>query len=228
MRSKAVLFDVGGPIDTEIEHERRDDARLRDSVLAQGIAVDDAAYAAACRWAVESFAPNAYQAIVWRLCGADAAIAERAWRAFLAGRPDSVIQLREGIPDLLSTLAGRGVMLGLAANQPHSAIAQLGRIGLAGLFRYREVSGTTGFHKPDPRVFIHACEALGVAPASCLMVGDRIDNDIAPARMLGMATVRFVTGRHAAQRPRSWLEVPDYEVDSVAALARALDELLAK
>jgi len=76
-------------------------------------------------------------------------------------------------------------------------------------------------------VFIHACEALSVEPASCVMVGDRIDNDIAPARMLGMATTRFVTGRHAAQRPRSWLEVPDYDVGSVAELARALDELLA-
>ena len=30
------------------------------------------------------------------------------------------------------------------------------------------------------------------------MVGDRIDNDIAPAITLGMRTVLFRTGRHAA------------------------------
>ena len=35
------------------------------------------------------------------------------------------------------------------------------------------------------------------------MVGDRIDNDIAPATTLGMRTVLFRTGRHAAQQPRS-------------------------
>ena len=227
MRLTAVLFDVGGPIDTEIEREGRIDADILRCVRAEGIAVDDAAWAEAGRRAVESFAPNAYQAIVWRLCGENRETAGRVWRTFMANRRErGVFQLRDGIRDLLSSLAGRGLLLGLAANQPHSAIEVLREAGLAGLFRYREVSGTTGLYKPDPRVFIHACEALSVEPASCVMVGDRIDNDIAPARMLGMATIRFVTGRHAAQRPRSWLEVPDYNVSSVAELARALDELL--
>jgi ribonucleotide monophosphatase NagD (HAD superfamily) len=44
------------------------------------------------------------------------------------------------------------------------------------------------------------------------MVGDRIDNDIAPACSLGMRTVLSRTGRHIAQQPRCAAEVPDAEV----------------
>ena len=59
------------------------------------------------------------------------------------------------------------------------------------------------------------------------MVGDRIDNDIAPARLLGMRAVLYRTGRHISQQPRSLEEVPNVEVRDVPGLAAALDSLLA-
>jgi putative hydrolase of the HAD superfamily len=101
----------------------------------------------------------------------------------------------------------------------------LERAGLAKFFAYRGAAGT-GLRKPDPRVFLHACTALTVIPARCIMVGDRIDNDIAPARLLGMATVLVRTGRHADQQPRSWMEIPDEIVRDVPGLAQVLDRLL--
>jgi FMN phosphatase YigB (HAD superfamily) len=58
------------------------------------------------------------------------------------------------------------------------------------------------------------------------MVGDRIDNDIAPARMLGRRTVLFRTGRHIAQQPRCVDEVPDVEVSDVHESREALEGLL--
>jgi len=58
------------------------------------------------------------------------------------------------------------------------------------------------------------------------MVGDRIDNDITPARTLGMRTVLFRTGRHAAQQPRAWDEVPDADVRSVGELRSALEAIV--
>lgn len=229
MRRQAILFDVGGPIDTEIAFERAIDADLRAALAAEGVAVDDAAYAAAGRAAVASFAPNAYQAILWSLCRQDRKRAERAWSrvaAAVAGRPRP-FQLRPGIDLLLADLAGRGIRLGLAANQPASILADLEATGIARFFDDLPVSGTIGLRKPDPRLFLRACAALSVEPDACVMVGDRIDNDIAPARLLGMAAIRFRTGRHAGQRPRSWLEVPEAEVEDVSSLASALDRLLA-
>ncbi len=63
MTTRAVLFDVGGPIDTEMLRERVIDAHIRAAVEHEGITVTDADYAAASDWAVASFAPNAYSTI---------------------------------------------------------------------------------------------------------------------------------------------------------------------
>jgi putative hydrolase of the HAD superfamily len=223
---RAVLFDVGGPLNTEVVHERMMDERIRAALVAEGLVVDDASYEQACRWAVDSFAPNAYAAVVWRLTGQDAEVAQRVYdRVFRSSGREYVFELREGIPELLRELQSRGVRLGLAANQPRATVARLDALGIGRYFSHREVSGVHGYAKPDVRLFLRCCEDLGVAPEECVMVGDRIDNDIAPARLLGMRTVLFRAGRHAAQQPRSWEELPDAEVRSVAELSLALGRL---
>jgi FMN phosphatase YigB (HAD superfamily) len=102
---------------------------------------------------------------------------------------------------------------------------RLKRAGIGDLLAYQGLSGETGFRKPDPRAFISAAEALGVAPAECIMVGDRIDNDIAPAKALGMATILFKTGRHRRQQPRSSAEAPDAEVRDVRELEAAISRM---
>lgn len=230
-RFQAVLFDVGGPIDLEIEHERLTDLDIRTALVEQGVVVTDEEYAAASRWAVESFAPNAYAAIIWRLAGGDADIATRAlaWvreRSPLRSETRGGLELRPGIDRIINRLSASGLKLGLAANQPARVIADLDRLGIGRFFSHREVSEHHGFHKPDVRLFLRACEDLGVDPRQCIMVGDRIDNDIVPARVLGMGTVLFRTGRHIDQQPRSWDEVPDCEVWDVEQLGAALDEFL--
>jgi putative hydrolase of the HAD superfamily len=223
---RAVLFDVGGPLDREIEHERLIDADILTGFAAAGRPLSRTAYAAACRHAVHSFAWNTYQAIVWRLCEGDPALAERVYAAVVTrSHARDLFEPRPGMAELLAELRARGLKLGLAANQPAAALARLDRHGMGSFFDHREVSATLGLHKPDPRLFLAACAALDVPPAACLMVGDRIDNDIAPARALGMATVLFRTGRHRRQQPRTWLERPDAEVRDTAGLRAALRAL---
>ncbi|HEX5480112.1 MAG TPA: HAD family hydrolase [Dehalococcoidia bacterium] len=225
------MFDVGGPLDTEIIYEQLVDQHLRAALAAEGVALSDDEYADANRWAVEAFAPNAYTAIIWRLSGGDAELSRRAYARVAARGSERQgarggFELRPGIAELLADLHGRGVPLGLVANQPADALDRMEAAGIARYFAHRDVSGTHGFRKPDVRVFLHASEHLGVAPEQCIVVGDRIDNDIAPARVLGMRAVLFRTGRHRAQQPRSWEEVPDVEVSTVAELGAALGGLL--
>lgn len=43
--------------------------------------------------------------------------------------------------------------------------------------------------KPDPAIFSHALQRLGVTPAEAAMVGDDYEKDIAPAAKLGLRTV---------------------------------------
>jgi HAD superfamily hydrolase (TIGR01509 family) len=228
---KAVLFDVGGPLDLEIEHERLIDIDIRAALARQGVAVTDEAYTAACRYAVDSFAPSAYAAINWRLAGGDPSIAAAAYayvreRSPLRAEMRGGLELRPGIDRVINRVSASGLKLGLAANQPARIIADLDGHGIGRFFSHREVFGHHGYLKPDVRLFLRACEDLGVEPGECIMVGDRIDNDIFPAKVLGMTAVLFRTGRHIEQQPRSWEEVPDREVWDVDELATALDALI--
>ena len=53
-----------------------------------------------------------------------------------------------------------------------------------------------GFSKPDPEVFRWLAARLqprGVPPANALMVGDRQDNDIEPARQVGWQTWKLTS-----------------------------------
>ncbi|HEX3531844.1 MAG TPA: HAD family hydrolase [Thermoanaerobaculia bacterium] len=222
MMRDTVLFDVGGPIDLEIEGERRVDAAIQKSLVAEGFPGTEAMLAEASRQAVESFAPNAYHAMVWQLCARDLKAAYSVWAGVEALLEEERVPLepREGIEDLLENLVRQGVRLGLVANQPADTLER------AGLAKYFTYYGMAGLRKPNPCAFLHACTALASIPPGCIMVGDRIDNDIAPARLLGMTTVQMRTGRHADQQPRSWLEVPHEIVRDVPDLAQALDRLL--
>ncbi len=230
---RGVLFDVGGPIDTEVLHEQLMDTHIREALVDEGISVDDAGYEAANAWAVASYAPNAYATIIWRLAGGDARRAERAYAAVVARGEErrlarGGIELREGIAGLIEQLHARGFVLGLAANQPAEAIADLDAFGIGRFFAHREVTGIHGLRKPDVRLFLRACDDLGYEPQECLMVGDRIDNDIAPARQLGMRTILFRSGRHSSQLPRSWNETPDAEVIDVEGLEAAIRRIAAE
>lgn len=56
--------------------------------------------------------------------------------------------------------------------------------------------------KPDPAFFERVVEAVGVAPAKIAYVGDRIDNDVAPAIAAGMTAV------HIKRGPWGYLQQP--------------------
>jgi HAD superfamily hydrolase (TIGR01549 family) len=224
---RAVLFDVGGPIAMELEHERAIDADIRSLFAEQRMPISDEQYAAAWREAIDEFAPNAYSAVIYKLAAGDEEIAPSVWREMSRRSHErGSFELRPGIPELLAESASRGLKLGLAANQPAEVIGRLEAHGIAKYFASTDVSGHHGFHKPDVRLFLHACEALGVEPAECIMVGDRIDCDIVPARQLGMRTVRLRTGRHATQEPRTEDERPEVEVTDVAGMREAILRML--
>jgi putative hydrolase of the HAD superfamily len=84
----------------------------------------------------------------------------------------------------------------------------------------------TGLRKPDARAFTSACEALGAIPAEAILVGDRIDVDIAPAKACGWVAIQFLGGRHRRQRPRTAAETPDAVVTDVHELEAAILAML--
>jgi putative hydrolase of the HAD superfamily len=50
-------------------------------------------------------------------------------------------------------------------------------------------SAVLGLRKPDPRIFVHACEQLGVTPSEAVFLDD-IGANLKAARALGMTTIK--------------------------------------
>lgn len=199
---RAVVFDIGGAVDLEFAWEMALDGAVASACGMEGIRIDPAMVEEASEQAVAAFAPDVVRHMIETLCGGEPATVSRVARRVeaMTGQLDA-FQIRPGIEDLLRRLKVRG--LALAAIEPRWE--RLERAGLAALF------------VRDP----------GVSPAECILVGDRIDADIAPAKEAGMATIQFRSGRWRRQRPRSAAETPDAIVTDVTELEAAILNLLA-
>ncbi|MFT3785680.1 MAG: HAD family hydrolase [Tepidisphaeraceae bacterium] len=123
-----------------------------------------------------------------------------------------------GAGDVLRALAPR-YRLGIIANQSLGTWERLCGHGWGELISVCVGSAEAGVMKPDPAIFQLALRKAGCEPSEAVMVGDRIDNDVAPARKLGMATIHVRQGGSGRQRPRAADETPDAVVDSIADVA---------
>jgi len=57
------------------------------------------------------------------------------------------------------------------------------------LFEHVVESSKLGWRKPDPRIYRHACDLLGVEPERCVYLDD-LGINLKPARALGMRTIK--------------------------------------
>jgi putative hydrolase of the HAD superfamily len=57
------------------------------------------------------------------------------------------------------------------------------------LFEHVFESSKLGWRKPDPRIYRHACDQLGVAPEQCIYLDD-LGINLKPARAMGMRTIK--------------------------------------
>ncbi len=57
------------------------------------------------------------------------------------------------------------------------------------LFEHVVESSKLGWRKPDPRIYRHACDLLGVAPEQCVYLDD-LGINLKPARAMGMRTIK--------------------------------------
>ena len=108
------------------------------------------------------------------------------------------VRAMPGVGAALRRASEHGCRLGIASNaQPYTLRELAEALATEGLTP--EIFAPSlcfwsfdhGFSKPDPHVFrvlSARLRALGIAPGETLMVGDRLDNDIAPARAQGWQT----------------------------------------
>lgn len=96
-------------------------------------------------------------------------------------------------PDALPTLAElreAGYKVAIMANQPKIAESLLADLPVD---RFGTSAGW-GVAKPDPRFFDRVVQEVGAPAESIAYVGDRIDNDVLPAKAAGMLAIHLRRG----------------------------------
>jgi putative hydrolase of the HAD superfamily len=89
----------------------------------------------------------------------------------------------------IQALRRGGLAVGALTNNWESEGESRPHDELRALFDAFVESRTTGLRKPDPRIYLHACERLRVAPAEAVFLDD-IGGNLKAARALGMATIK--------------------------------------
>lgn len=122
----------------------------------------------------------------------------------------------------LATLCKKGYKLGIIANQNIRAAERLEQWGLRQHFDVIVASAEIGYAKPDKQIFIKAFELAKCTAEESVMIGDRLDNDIIPAKALGMKTVWLKNGLAKHQSEALGRGVADYQIHSLSELLTIL------
>ncbi|MBQ4157393.1 MAG: HAD family hydrolase [Clostridia bacterium] len=125
--------------------------------------------------------------------------------------------------DALTDLYQKGYNLGIIANQNPGVEARLKAWGIRKFFRVIISSAEAGCAKPDRAIFELALKTAGCKAEECAMVGDRLDNDMLPAKMIGMKTVWVRTGLSKVQPLKFGKGICDIQIESLMELTEIFE-----
>ncbi len=103
-------------------------------------------------------------------------------RRCLAARRDAV--------GTVAHLREAGCKIGLISNCSPEVPGLWREVPLAPLVDVALFSSDELLRKPDARIYLRACERLGVEPQDCLYVGDGADGELPGASQVGMRAIR--------------------------------------
>jgi putative hydrolase of the HAD superfamily len=89
----------------------------------------------------------------------------------------------------LRCLVQRGYNVGLISNFDSRLLALIEEFGLSPSISQVTTSSAAGAAKPDPLIFLHACESAGTTPKSCWHVGNSSVEDVEGATNAGLRAI---------------------------------------
>ena len=134
-------------------------------------------------------------------------------RRSLVPRPGAVETLRE--------LRRRGLLVGLITVCTEDVETLWPESEFAGLFDAEVFSSQLGIAKPDPRIYLHCAELLGVEPGEAMFVGDGANDELGGALRVGMRALLI----HRAGEPPLWPEVQTWDGPRVTSIPEVLEVL---
>ena len=225
---RAILFDIGGVI---LKEEDPWDILLdfmKQVMREEGYGFTDQEFDSAFERCLLSFVPGIYSAIIWTFTKPDVekcrAIQSEVMRRLNLWMEDHPREIRPEIYDVLEQLHGK-YTLALAGNARTSIKDILQSFDVLRYFAHTEVSDDYGLSKPDPRLLERILNRCNVEPQNAVMIGDRLDNDILPAKVLGMKTILLRVGVYKILEPRNPSEIPDATITSIEEIPSVLAAL---
>lgn len=175
---EAVLFDSGGVLIGPVggrwnprfdfeEIVRRQVPDLADDLLVEAIAVGDEYLTSA----VGTPSRDDYHTVMLEVLGVDVTT-ELLADLDAPLDPARVVEPYPEVVGVLGELRDRGLRLAVVSDAWPALPELHAGVGLGGYFEAYAISALLGCTKPDPRMYRHASDALGVAPERCLFVDD--------------------------------------------------------
>lgn len=121
----------------------------------------------------------------------DGVLRQEFLEAYYRPITDQVTMVKNA-PQVLGQLKSKGLKMGLVSNTIFPGEfhrRELRRFGLIHFFDHLLFSCEVGFKKPHPAIFREALEALEVKPEEAVFIGDRLKEDIAGPKSLGIKTI---------------------------------------
>jgi putative hydrolase of the HAD superfamily len=211
VRLRAVIFDLWETL-IDWDREAADAMVVRVSEIAGGDFMErwnrsSTRYVAPIRSALGAAGVPA--AVVEEVCSVRLDYVRRC----LVPRPGAVETLRE--------LRRRGLLVGLITVCTEDVETLWPESEFAGLFDAEVFSSRLGIAKPDPQIYLHCAEQLGVAPGEALFVGDGANDELAGALRVGMRALLI----HRPGEPPLWPEVQTWEGPRVTSIPEVLEVL---
>ena len=91
------------------------------------------------------------------------------------------------ILDMLNEITTSGIRLALISNTDGSEVLDWADSPLVRFFEVTIFSHAVGMVKPDPHIYQHACQNLGVTPSDCIFIGDGNSDELRGAAHVGMS-----------------------------------------
>ncbi|MCV3295549.1 MAG: HAD family hydrolase [Oenococcus sp.] len=205
-----IFFDVGETLIDETNSYARHFALCEQKLQAHGVSITSGSYAKIIEHAYRTNQPRPLYS---------------TWRSFTKelAKPDWEPQLEQPYPQTIETLAylKSFYRLGIIANQIPGLTVRLKDAHLLDYFDSIISSADLAAKKPDPAIFKAALAATHAQAKTSIYIGDRVDNDIIPAKKLGFMTIRIKQGfgRFQAEN-ESWHS--DVTIDRIEQLKNIL------
>jgi len=231
MSRQFVFFDLGQTLIDEWDFINYLDTRFVELLNGYGAKIDQRNYRAVRDSVIRDrkIGHGSARELVIEVCrllspsGYDKVIAERLKPEMEKGRKD-FFRFSDEAVDTLTVLEKSHYEMGLIANQGHDVLDLLEKSGLNRFFKVRAISSLVKLRKPDPRIFEFALREAGRRAEDCIMVGDRLDTDICPAKTLGMTTIRTTNSLFWLQEPERECEVATYTISRLSEIPSILEK----